>query len=253
MHELKPHHYLQQLQPLRIPAGWTIGWNTFHAIPIPADGFSGSSLLYLLRHDRRLVIDVEWRPEFDPNGHYNYYVQRQPLRTDEPADNDDEILASAQSRSREDVVAWLDTWLARSLVEAPPSDAEPTALERLHPLHLSSGWTIHRNAITAQPPSPSTPPPPESLLLFRAIADQRRFRLDVLRQAETDGNVSYLIELLYAPYHRTERGRRREDVPLTFDGEVRVMHRFVTTAYDELVRYLEAWLWRAAGWAVEGH
>src|SRR5688572_25204926 len=118
MHELKPYHYLQQLQPLRVPAGWQMGWNTFQAIEVPADGFAGSSLLYLLRHDRRLVIDVEWRPEFDPNGHYNYYVQRQSLRTDETFD--DEILDSGESRSRDDVVAWVNTWLARGLDGAPP-------------------------------------------------------------------------------------------------------------------------------------
>ncbi len=251
MHELKPDHYLQQLQPLRIPAGWTLGWNTFQAIEIPPDGFAGSSLLYLLRHDRRLVVDVEWRPEFDPNGHYHYYVQRNPLRTDEPSDLNDDVLDSSESRSRDDVVRWLDTWLARGLVDAPPPDASDTPPEQLHPLRISSGWAIHRNNITiTAPAAPSAP----NALLFRAIAEQRRFRLDVLRQSEPSGHPSYVIELLYAPWPRTDRGRRRQDVPLTFDtNNIRIMHRFVTTAYDELVRYLEAWLWRASSWAVEGN
>lgn len=248
MHELKPAHYLQQLQPIRIPAGWTVGWNTFRAVEIPPDGFSGSSLLYLLRHDRRLVVDVEWRPEFDPNGHYHYYVQRQPLRTDETFD--DEILDSAESRSRDDVVSWVNTWLIRGLAEAPSPNPATIPAERLRPLRFSSGWAIQRNSITATAPLPSSEPDP---LLFRAIAEQRRFRLDVVLQSHPDGATSYLIELLYAPWLRTERGRRREDVPLTFNDNVRLMHRFVTTDYDELVRYLEAWLWRAAGWAVEGH
>ncbi len=233
---------------MRIPAGWTIGWNTFQAIEIPPDGFAGSSLLYLLRHDRRLVIDVEWRPEFDPNGHYRYYVQRSPLRTDETFD--DEILDSAESRSRDDVVSWVNTWLARGLADAPPPDRTDTPPELLRSLRFPSGWTLHRNNITA-----TAPPPPSGVhtLLFRAIAEQRRFRLDVTHQPEPDGHASYAIELLYAPWLRTDRGRRRENVPLTFDHDARVMHRFTTTDYHELVRYLEAWLWRASGWAVEGH
>ncbi len=251
MNELKPDHYLQQLQPLRIPAGWTIGWNTFQAIEIPPDGFSGSSLLYLLRHDRRLVIDVEWRPEFDPNGHYHYYVERQPLHTEPISnDNDSELIDSAQSRSRDVVVTWLNTWLARGLFDAPQHDTEEASPERLRPLRIASGWTIQHNLLTESAP---ISPPAENPILFRAIAEQRRFRLDVIRLSDADGSPSYLIELLYAPWARTDRGRRRENIPLTFDQDTRVMHRFTTTDYDELVRYLEAWLWRASSWAVEGH
>lgn len=259
MHELKPNHYLQQLQPICVPAGWTVGWNTFQAIPVPADGFAGSSLLYLLRHDRRLVVDVEWRPEFDPNGHFNYYVERQPLRTDEAASIDDQsVLDSAQSRSREHVVEWVNTWLARGIAEAPPEalSTEPgtnATPNKLHPLRLCSGWSILRNAITETPPAAS-PETAGCLLLFRAISTSRRFRLDVRSQPASDsGEHRYSLELLYAPWLRTERGRRRENVPLTFDGEVRMMHQFATSDYPELVRYLEAWLWRASGWAVEGH
>lgn len=247
MLEFQPNHYLQQLQPLRLPAGWTIGWNTFQAIEIPPDGFAGSSLLYLLRHDRRLVIDVEWRPEFDPNGHYHAYVQRNPLPTDETPN--DETLDSAESSSRCDVVAWLETWFTRGLSESPPPDTPPTP-GRLHPLRIASGWTIRRNLLTEAAPFSSTNSDP---LLFRAIADQRRFRLDVLHQPTSDAPATYALELLYAPWPRTDRGRRRHDLPLTFDCTSRLMHRFVTTNYADLIRHLEAWLWRASSWAVEGH
>jgi len=245
MLEFQPNHYLQQLQPLRIPAGWTIGWNTFQAIEIPPDGFAGSSLLYLLRHDRRLVIDVEWRPEFDPNGHYHAYVQRNPLPTDE-SPNDD-TLDSSESRSRETIVAWLETWLTRGLSETPPPDTPQPPPDHLHPLRIASGWTLQHNLLTET--APTTAPD----FLFRALAEQRRFRLDVLHVPSPHARPTYIIELLYAPWPRTDRGRRRHDLPLKFDWTSLLMHRFVTTNYADLIRHIEAWLWRASSWAVEGH
>ena len=248
MIELKPTHFLQKLQALRIPAGWTLGWNTFLAQEIPEDGFGGDSLLYFLRHDRRLVIDVEWRPEDDPNGHYNYYVERQPLRTDEEGDY--VRIDHGQSRSRDEVVAWVNGWLERGLDDSPcGTDLKKVGGGLLLPLRLSSGWTIERNAIKETP----LQPPERNVLLFRAIEEQRRFRIDVVWQPDGYPAGEYLLEVRYAPWPRTEKGKRRTDVPLQFDEHARVMHRFSRHVLAELVAYLEAWLWRASCWAVEGH
>lgn len=254
MRELKPNPWLQKLQPLRIPAGWQIGWNTFYAMEVPADGFAGDSLVYLTRHDGRLVIDVEWRPEFDPNGYFNYYVQRQPLRSDETFD--DERLDSGQSRDRDEVVAWLNTWLARGVADVPPqfdapgSDAAP---EQLHPLRVAGGWIIQRNAIKATPSMPPVTSPAGDALIFRAVEPQRRFRIDVTCRPDNSDETSYVLEVVYAPWLRTERGRRRVEVPLSFEGQIDVKYRSTTQVHAELVQRLEAWLWHASGWAVEGH
>ncbi len=66
-----------KLQPLRVPAGWLITYNTLYQVePIPGneDYFDGSSLL-MLRNDRlRKLIDVSWRPERDLKGQYQVEV-----------------------------------------------------------------------------------------------------------------------------------------------------------------------------------
>jgi hypothetical protein len=69
-------------QPLRIPPGWHIDWNTFFEIDpseesILAGFFGGSSLFAASNKERRLAIDLEWRPEDDIAGEYVlsvYYV-----------------------------------------------------------------------------------------------------------------------------------------------------------------------------------
>lgn len=71
------------LQPLRIPPGWRINWNTLFEIdPTPescaAGYFGGSSLFMASDEQRRLFIDLEWRPEDDPAGSYFFKVMYVP-------------------------------------------------------------------------------------------------------------------------------------------------------------------------------
>jgi hypothetical protein len=71
------------LQPLRVPAGWRIDWNTLAEIDpsetAVRDGWFGGSSLFLAIHDsRRTLIDLEWRPEDDPNGEYVLKVLHAP-------------------------------------------------------------------------------------------------------------------------------------------------------------------------------
>jgi hypothetical protein len=69
-------------QPLRIPPGWHIDWNTFFEIDpseksILAGFFGGSSLFASSNKERRVSIDLEWRPEDNLAGEYVlsvYYV-----------------------------------------------------------------------------------------------------------------------------------------------------------------------------------
>jgi hypothetical protein len=128
----KPPWYLD-LQPLRVPAGWAVGWNTLYVSSKAENGdFGGSSIFSAVNQGRRFWIDVEFRPEFDPEGYFEL--------------------------------------------------------------------TVH-----------------------------------------------------YQPWPRTERGKRRTDVPFQFDGDAEVVHTFKTQAYAELVDELETWLARCTTWEREGH
>lgn len=77
------------LQPLRVQPGWRIEWNTLYELDptnenVQAGFFGGSSLFYATYLSCRLAVDVEWRPEDDPNGQYNLRVEYLPWeRTEE--------------------------------------------------------------------------------------------------------------------------------------------------------------------------
>ena len=70
-----------RLQPLRIPSGWLVQWNTLDE-PDTDDGYAeapgGSSLFSAVNEARRFWIDVEWRPEFDPEGSFRMRVEYAP-------------------------------------------------------------------------------------------------------------------------------------------------------------------------------
>lgn len=243
-----PAKSVYSLQPLRVPAGWIIGWNTFWGMEIPADGFSGSSLLYCLRHDRRLVIDVEWRPEFDPNGHYGFQVQRQPASREEPGEV--EVLEQRESRSREEVAAWVEHWLDRGRADGTtPNEAGRDGPERaarpLRALRIPAGWRIDYNAIRETGAS-GVIDSGSAGLVFRAVEASRGFRID----ATAREGMRWTLEVVHAPLPPHRRGQ--PVVPPNFDGEVDVVHRAETTAFDALVAQLEHWLTYAYWWAFAG-
>jgi hypothetical protein len=112
------------LQPLRIPAGWSVGWNTLYATSKVEEGdFGGSSIFHATNSGRRFSIDVEFRPEFDPSGQFYVTVTYQPWpRTDrgrrknnEPVqfDANAEIVHTAETRVYSELVSQLETWIAR--------------------------------------------------------------------------------------------------------------------------------------------
>ena len=70
-------------QPLRIPPGWRIDWNTLFEVDPSEESaragfFGGSSLFAASNEDLRLCIDLEWRPEDDPAGEYLLSVMYVP-------------------------------------------------------------------------------------------------------------------------------------------------------------------------------
>jgi hypothetical protein len=115
------------LQPLRIPPGWQVEWNTFWELdpsPETIAHFTGSSLLLLTNPRARYAIDLEWRPEEDVNGIYRLRLltaawiltptgrrdKRAPLRFDW-----DRPLCSVETRSRGEVVERIEAWMRQHL------------------------------------------------------------------------------------------------------------------------------------------
>ncbi len=65
------------LQPLKIPSGWSVEWNLLtETDPTKANihEFTGSSLLLLNSSSRLKAIDVSWRPEGDISGAFQLQV-----------------------------------------------------------------------------------------------------------------------------------------------------------------------------------
>ena len=131
-----------------------------------------------------------------------------------------------------------------------PEKASPPV--DLQPLRIPAGWRIDWNTLCEIDPGE------ESVRrgffggssLFSAVHEQRRFWLDVEWSPEDEPDGCYRLRLEYAPWPRTEAGRRRKDEALHFrDGEV--VHTAETSLREELVRELEATLRRCVDWVIE--
>lgn len=127
-HELFPNSpAYRDMQPLRIPAGWLIGWNQLEVgMATDLAGVGGSSVFHATNEGRRFNIDVEFRPEFDPEGSFHLTVIHQPWprtgrgrrRHDAPFafTIDAETVHTFETRSYPDLIAELEHWIARCTV-----------------------------------------------------------------------------------------------------------------------------------------
>ena len=111
------------LQPLRIPPDWKVTWNKFVELdPTPENVrggfFGGSSLFHASSAQLRLAVDVEWRPEDDPNGLYHLTVYHKPhertktgrRRKDLPLDfQDAKVVLKTETRSRLELVEQIES------------------------------------------------------------------------------------------------------------------------------------------------
>jgi len=110
------------LQPLRVQPGWLIDWNTLVELD-PTEGniragfFGGSSLFFATNKQRRLSVDVEWRPENDPAGEFQLRVELVPWertesgcrRKDVPLDfRNAKVVHEFRTRSRIELVRELE-------------------------------------------------------------------------------------------------------------------------------------------------
>jgi hypothetical protein len=117
------------LQPLRIPNGWRIVWNTLFeedpTEPANANGyyFGGTNLFHATHERRRRAIDIEWRTEEGRPTVGRYRMRVLPMAEADPSSPPRrrsvvelearwrEPLADFQIVSRLELVAVLEMWL----------------------------------------------------------------------------------------------------------------------------------------------
>ena len=107
------------LQPLRIPTGWTVGWNTFFDIDPKFRTYDQTSWHFtedmLQIESRRLgvLVDLGWRPEFRARGSFRLVATRFFEDPEYGWTGDwDRPLRSLTTRSRRKVVATIENWLS---------------------------------------------------------------------------------------------------------------------------------------------
>jgi hypothetical protein len=111
------------LQPLRVPAGWSVDWNTlYRSSAAEPGGFGGSSLFSATNSGRRFRIDVAFQPEFDRDGRFHLTVEYQPwLRTERGRRSDVALCfnADAETVHHAEIVTYaelveqLESWIGR--------------------------------------------------------------------------------------------------------------------------------------------
>lgn len=131
-----------------------------------------------------------------------------------------------------------------------PSPSSP--LPPLQPLRVPAGWFINWNTLEETDAVDAEGGAFGGSSLFMATHEQMRYRIDVEWRPEFDPDGSYHLTVEYAAWERSERGRRRSDVPLSF-GAAELVHRFETRSRVALVQELNTWLWRGATEVREGH
>lgn len=128
--------------------------------------------------------------------------------------------------------------------------ADTPHYRNLQPLRIEGGWTVGWNTLYVD-----LDPNAGDLggsWIFHAFHEGRRFIIEVMFRPEFDPNGSFVLEVTYVPYLRTENGRRR-DVPFARHAGDQTMHSFQTRSYPELIEHLEQWIARCSIWTVEGH
>lgn len=116
-------------------------------------------------------------------------------------------------------------------------------------LRIPSGWRIGINELSSHMESDRCI---LGSILFSATKPTRRFHIEVTIWPEQDPAAEFWLRVTYAPWPRSDRGRRIKDRPLTFlDGEI--VHEFSTESYSDLIAELQHWIARCTVWTREGN
>ncbi len=119
--------YMRGLPPLRIPSGWMININDLDLNAKVEGGDVVGTMLFLATNEsRRFTIEVNFRPEFDPNGAYIMDVDYWPWpRTEKGRRRNNVAFASLteakrvhtfETRSVTKLAELLQHWIARCSV-----------------------------------------------------------------------------------------------------------------------------------------
>ena len=125
------------------------------------------------------------------------------------------------------------------------------AYRELQPLRLPSGWAVGWNELYVG--MDADPGEIGGSSVFNATHEGRRFNLDIELRPGFDQAGGFHLTVLYQPWPRTERGRRRQDLPFALGADAQVVHAFETRSCAELVAELELWIARCTVWTREGH
>lgn len=105
------------LQPLRIPTGWAIEWNTFLEVDptfemgdMGSIGF-GEDLLHAVNKHTAVLLDLGWYPAGDPEGEYRLVAVRTHADGDEMRASWGRPLRVLSSRSRAEIAQSVEDWL----------------------------------------------------------------------------------------------------------------------------------------------
>ncbi|NJC41732.1 hypothetical protein GGQ87_001990 [Brevundimonas alba] len=130
-------------------------------------------------------------------------------------------------------------------------DAYPTspAFGELPALRIPSGWRIEWNSLRSSMEGDLATIGGSTI--YNATNVGTRFNIDVTFEPEFDPEGSFFLRVAYAPWPRSERGRRMKEQPLSFLDAV-VVHSFHTRSYAALVAELEHWIARCTVWTREG-
>lgn len=111
---------------------------------------------------------------------------------------------------------------------------------RLQPLRIHPDWTIDWNAFFEVDPTPETIAAGYfgGSSLFAAHSTDLRLAIDVEWRPEDDLEGQYHLTVYYAPWPRTETGRRRKSVPVDFRHS-KVVHSLDTQCREQVVSELE--------------
>ncbi len=102
--------YEPNLQPLRIPAGWSVSWNAFHEEePTEANVLAFSGTLFAAEHrGAKVAIDLEWSPKNVEEG--RFVVAYVKYARYEKA-NGAVLLGTFETRNRQEIVAELERFM----------------------------------------------------------------------------------------------------------------------------------------------
>src|SRR5438552_3666430 len=103
------------LQPLRIPSGWEVSFNTFNEIEARFASYDETSwnfkedMLLLSNPRLAIIIDIGWRPSFRATG--RFYLKAVRDLGHEQGGDWEKPLRQLRTQSRRKVVETLEKWL----------------------------------------------------------------------------------------------------------------------------------------------